>query len=159
MSKLDSWQSKYLSQAGRRCLINSVLQSIPIYTASASYLPAIIIGTINKICANFFWSGNEGPKRHWVSWSNITRPIEEGGLGIKSLHYIQVTMVAKQLWRILNDNSLWSQYVTSRYVKGHFSTIVKPFPTGVWKDVFSMAKHIVLSNTRGFPWMVTPLIF
>ncbi|MQM10206.1 hypothetical protein Taro_043096 [Colocasia esculenta] len=37
--KMNNWKSKFLSQAGRATLINSVINSIPIYIAAATSIP------------------------------------------------------------------------------------------------------------------------
>lgn len=150
-SKLEGWKSKFLSQAGRVCLINSVLHSIPLYTASSICLPSSIISTICRICSNFFWSQTEERRRHWVSWQNITKPVEEGGLGIRNLKYMQLAMVTKQIWNITQGCSLWSRYARSRYLKGHLRSTNKPFPAGIRRDVFNKAKNLILDNTRWIP--------
>lgn len=149
--RVSSWKSKYLSMAGRRCLINSVLQSIPLYTASALCLPVTVIRFINKVCANFLWAGNDTPRHHWVSWSRIVKPFEEGGLEIKDLHYTQIALVAKQIWNAIHGNSIWSSYAQSRYIKNHLVETHKPFPAGVRNDIFRHAKELILSNVRWIP--------
>lgn len=52
--KLAGWKSKFLSQAGRAVLIDSVLYSLPVYLASACFIPKKVVAFINKLCANFF---------------------------------------------------------------------------------------------------------
>lgn len=43
IAKLEGWQSKLLSQAGRLVLIRTVPNSIPLYNASASFIPYAIL--------------------------------------------------------------------------------------------------------------------
>ncbi|MQM07706.1 hypothetical protein Taro_040548 [Colocasia esculenta] len=146
---LAAWKSKLLSQAGRIVLINSVLCSIPIYTASASCLPKSVIHIIERHCASFFWNGADGPRRRqWVSWGNIMRPKQEGGLGVRSLWHVQVSLMAKLIWNAMTGTSLWSKYARSRFHITTLSNDTKAFPTGISKDVYSAAKTLLMQNTR-----------
>lgn len=57
-----SWQSPFLSQAGRNTLIKNVTSSIPIYNKSVLKLSSKINDTINKLFRIFFW-GNSFEKK------------------------------------------------------------------------------------------------
>ncbi|MQL68439.1 hypothetical protein Taro_000722 [Colocasia esculenta] len=137
--KFSSWKSKFLSQAGRTTLINSVLSSIPIYTTSAMVLPKGVIWLLEKACASFFWSGLDGvQRRHWLPWSTIQRPTAEGGLGIRSLWHVQLTMATKYLWNIYHGTSLWAWY----------AKLDSPPMFNLPKQVFTAAKAAIDNNTR-----------
>ena len=97
-NKLMGWYAKFLSNAGRVVLINSVLSSIPIHLLSVLNLPRGIIAKLNSAMANFFWSGKLNVnKRHWCSWRDITMPKKEGGLGIRKFEDIQQSFRMKQV--------------------------------------------------------------
>ncbi|MQL95462.1 hypothetical protein Taro_028128 [Colocasia esculenta] len=146
---LAAWKSKLLSQVGRIVCINSVLCSIPIYTASASCLPKSVKHIIERHYASFFWNGVDGPRRRqWVSWDNIMRPKQEGGLGVRSLWHVQVSLMAKLIWNAMTGTSLWSKYARSRFHITTLSDDTKAFPTGISKEVFSAAKILLMQNTR-----------
>ena len=51
LSKLQGWQGKMLTMAGRMILIKHVLSSIPFHTIAATQPPSSIIVRIEKI----FW--------------------------------------------------------------------------------------------------------
>lgn len=86
-------------------LIRHVLQSIPIYLLLAMCPPKVVIRRMHQIFAKFFW-GNIGVERrkHWVSWDVLCLPLEEGGLGFRSLFDINKALMAKLWWKFKNNN-------------------------------------------------------
>lgn len=53
--KLQLWQSKLLSHAGRLVLIQSVLQSLPIYYMATAQIPKSVLNEITSLIRRFFW--------------------------------------------------------------------------------------------------------
>nr|KYP35680.1 Putative ribonuclease H protein At1g65750 family [Cajanus cajan] len=85
--KLSTWRARTLSIAGRVCLINSVLTSLPLYFMSFYRMLRLVVKQITKLQRNFLWGAKQDEaKMAWVSWNKITMPKEEGGLGIKSIY-------------------------------------------------------------------------
>ncbi|MQL98153.1 hypothetical protein Taro_030857 [Colocasia esculenta] len=151
-AKIVSWKSKFLSQAGRVTLINSVLSSIPIYTAAATSIPKSVIKYIEKACARFLWNGTDGGRRrHWIPWDAIQRPILEGGLHIKSLWHIQIALVTKELWNIYNGSTLWATYARTRFKFDRGMHCSRSIPHGMPKAVFAAAQEAVRNNSR---WII-----
>jgi len=56
-AKLSIWEGKFLSMAGRRRLIKSVLNSLPLYYMSVFTMPKGIIKAISSINRCFLWKG------------------------------------------------------------------------------------------------------
>ncbi|CAH9123754.1 unnamed protein product [Cuscuta epithymum] len=84
--KLSPWKQRHLNQGGRLILIKHVLSSIPLHILAADTLPRKVINTLEKKMAAFLWgSYNDKHKYHWVKWSELCTPTEEGGLGLRSL--------------------------------------------------------------------------
>lgn len=48
-------------------------------------VPKSMILWIEKLMANFLWNSKGEARAHWVSWSSICSPIEEGWLNIRTL--------------------------------------------------------------------------
>ncbi|MQM04936.1 hypothetical protein Taro_037740 [Colocasia esculenta] len=70
-------------------------------------------GEVERLLRNFFWHalGDYKPF-HLVKWDHICRPIDEGGLGLRSLHVWNSTLITMQFWRLLsNTTTLWHQWV------------------------------------------------
>lgn len=81
-SKLQSWNAKLLSQAGRTTLISSILQAMPLYTFSCFRVPETVCKKLDSL-TRAFWRGHEPhlKKLHLINWDTICQPKKEGGLG------------------------------------------------------------------------------
>ncbi|KAL0308867.1 UNVERIFIED_CONTAM: hypothetical protein Sradi_5829000 [Sesamum radiatum] len=83
--RVQGWNAKLLSQAGRGVLIKAVLQSIPTNVMSCFRLPDYFLHEIEVMMANFWWHSKGERCTHWVGWSEMCKPKEEGGLGFREL--------------------------------------------------------------------------
>ena len=55
-------------------------------------------------------------KIHWRSWSALSQPKREGGMGFRDLRDFNLAMLAKQGWRLIQDQySLLYGYLKARY--------------------------------------------
>lgn len=79
--RIQRWNEKDFSMAGREILIKAVLQAIPTYVMSCFLLPSFIIQDIEKLVRQF-WSGdgNSGGLQ-WLSWTRMCRSKELGRMG------------------------------------------------------------------------------
>ncbi|XP_060211916.1 uncharacterized protein LOC132639487 [Lycium barbarum] len=142
-NKLQNWKGKLLSFGGKAVLINSVLQSIPIYMLSAVVPTKYTINMLHKIFARFYWSTKEeGKNRHWSSWDKICLPKEQGGLGFRSLEDVSKALFAK-LWRkFRTSNTLWSAFMWNKYCKKKKPTEVQwKGGSQVWKRARDQVDH------------------
>lgn len=84
---------------GRMILIKHVLQSIHIHLLSALSHPKGVIKALHRVFAKFFWANTLNEKRrHWATWNDLCFPVEEGGLGFRSLLDINKALTAKLWW-------------------------------------------------------------
>ncbi|CAM8972543.1 unnamed protein product [Rhodiola kirilowii] len=133
-TRLDCWSSRYLSRAGRRVLVFSVLQSMVFFWARVCLLPKTVIQEVNSICARFLWCGNCDKKGgHLVKWVDVCRDKVEGGLGLKNLECMNYAMVICQMWGNKGSRAgLWSDWLDKYWNKGKHWWEVGVKPSSSW---------------------------
>ncbi|XP_050259095.1 uncharacterized mitochondrial protein AtMg00310-like [Quercus robur] len=102
--KLQVWKEKLLSQAGREVLIKVVIQAIPTYTMSCFKLLKGLIKELEVMIRKFWWEycgGNR--KTHWVKWDRLCEAKEVGAMGFKEIEKFNDALLAKQVWRLINN--------------------------------------------------------
>ncbi|KAK2454307.1 hypothetical protein QL285_001883 [Trifolium repens] len=115
--RLLSWGNRYVSLGGRIVILNSVLNAIPIFYLSFMKLPAMVLKKIVRIQREFLWGGLKGGRRIcWVSWKEICKPRNQGGLGVREVGKVNLSLLIKWRWRLLNrDNVLWKDVLVAKY--------------------------------------------
>ena len=67
---------------------------------------------------NFIWSGAvEIKKNVIVSWHIVSKPFEEGGLGLQSVYAINRATMLKLGWDMLSSNFPWGNLLQGRVNK------------------------------------------
>ena len=139
--KLQGWKGKMLSRGGNEVLIKAVAQSIPTYSMGVFQLPKKLCDELNAMCARFWW-GQEGEKRkiHWKSWDKLTEAKKMGGLGFRDLTSFNLAMLAKQGWRLIQQqDSLMAKCFKARYFpRSHLlDASASPNCSYVWKSIMA----------------------
>ncbi|XP_020243282.1 uncharacterized protein LOC109821509 [Asparagus officinalis] len=126
-------------------LIKSILFSTTAYWYSVYKLPQSTIQSLEAIFANFLWKGSI----HAINWKEVCRPKSEGGFGLRKLEDLCSAAALKMLWRILNNSSLWSNWMNARYTRGKnlWDAPVNTLDSGTWKHLTSL-KSTALSCVR-----------
>jgi len=72
-------------------------------------LPKTIVDSLDKQ-RTFFWQGG-GTKRKYrlARWGVICLSKNKGGLGIKDIFKMNVSLLCKLWWRLENEEGLWQQ--------------------------------------------------
>lgn len=132
---ISSWTARQLSFAGRLKLLGSVIHSITNFWMPVFRLPKQCISEIDKMCSAFLWSGPDlNPRKEKISWKDVCKPKEEGGLGLRSLEDTNKVCMLKLVWRILSaTDSLWVRWV-HRYLirKGSLWNVSSKSQNGSW---------------------------
>ena len=80
---------------------------------------------------------------HFTNWDTITKPKNQGGLGIKKFGLMNKALISKQYWRICNNpNSLLTKTLKSKYCPHEDIHTQKPKQHSSW-----MWRTIMGTNT------------
>lgn len=114
---LQSWKGRFLSQVGRITLIKSTLQELPIHQLSFLKLTKQEAGTCDSIIRNFLWGKDRKQNKiPMINWAKICRPMGQGGLNIRKMEDLNCALLAKQIWRIFeNEHLLFSKVLRAKY--------------------------------------------
>jgi hypothetical protein len=109
------------------------------------------------------WGGsNNSAKFAWVKWCDLCRPKECGGLGIKNLRLVNVSLLTKWRWRLLvSQEALWSLVLKAKYGNeiglspelASFGN--KRFASLWWKDLCNLGR---LSRSSNGDWCSEMLV-
>ncbi|GJX34045.1 putative RNA-directed DNA polymerase, eukaryota, reverse transcriptase zinc-binding domain protein, partial [Tanacetum coccineum] len=129
-SRLSQWKAKLLSIGGRLTLVKSVLGSLGIYYLSIFKVSDIVLKTLEKKRANFFWGGSHDTRKlAWVKWPIVLASQNKGGLDVGSLKSFNLALLLKWCWRMIsNPNALWV-----KVIKG---------PFGIWSKIVGSSNFL-----------------
>lgn len=128
IAKTKGWREKFLSQAGKEILIKSVLQAIPAYSMSILKFPISLCKMISSHLARFWWSSaNKDNGIHWINWKSMASSKMQGGMGFKDFTIMNQALLAKQAWRLANNqNTLWAQILKENILRMEtFGVLIK----------------------------------
>ena len=101
MKRLDGWKGSVLSLGDRLTPINFCLSNLPVYVMSMYWLPVSTIEKMDSVRKRFFWQGGSLKKKyHLVKWTKISKPKDKGGLGIKNLRRMNISLLCKWWWKV-----------------------------------------------------------
>ena len=137
--KLKGWKETMLSQAGQEVLIKSVAQAIPTYIMGCFLIPQGLCDHIESLISRFWWGSKNGERKiHWVKWSKLCDKKVEGGMGFRNFRAFNLSILAKQGWRILkNPDSLMARTMRARYFPRQSFLHAKTgfMPSYTWRSI------------------------
>jgi hypothetical protein len=94
--------------------------------------------------SNFWWGDGANCKMmHWRGWWKLCVPKDQGGMGFKDIHYFNLALLAKQVWRILEARVIRAKYfsngdlLNAQMKKGSFFTW-----QSIWSGIQTFKKAI-----------------
>uniref|UniRef100_A0A803QCK5 Reverse transcriptase domain-containing protein n=1 Tax=Cannabis sativa TaxID=3483 RepID=A0A803QCK5_CANSA len=151
--KIFSWETKFLSKAGKEVLIKSVAQALPNYAMSVFLLTHEIWSSLEGMMAKFWWksqSSSSSKGVSWVSWKKLCQHKNVGGLGFRDLRDYNLSFLGKQGWRLLTmeDTLVAKIYKARYYPHGSFLNVeLGQNPSFIWRSIWA-AQDLVKNGAR-----------
>jgi hypothetical protein len=84
-----------------------------------------------------------------LKWSYISKTKNKGGLGIKDLEKMNISLILKWWWKLENKDCLWQKIVKAKYLKGKPVSLVeiKQGNSPYWVDLMKIG-HLYLDNRK-----------
>ena len=138
-NKVKGWTTKLFSSAGKEVLIKLVAQPVLVYSMSCFKLPRGLCEHLNKLIRQFWWGSKQGQRKPaWVSWKTMCKPKNMGGIGFRDIELFNLALLARQVWRLLQDpESLSARVLRARYYP-HGSILhatIGAHPSQVWRSL------------------------
>ncbi|WOK97483.1 hypothetical protein Cni_G06191 [Canna indica] len=119
--RLDFWASKNITQAGKVVLLNSVVSSIPIHALATTWINDAVVKDYVKLAREYFWKfGKKKHGLHLVRWKRISLSRHNGGLGIRDLKLVKISIHAKRILPLLNRKNIsWVNLLRLKHADIH----------------------------------------
>ncbi|KAK2446576.1 hypothetical protein QL285_017365 [Trifolium repens] len=149
-NRLGEWSNKYVSLGGRIVLLNAVLNAIPIFFLSFMKIPILVWKKVRRIQREFLWGSRNGRRRiSWVKWDTVCKPKKWGGLGVRDIRAVNISLLAKWRWRLLHsDGAIWKDVIKAKYGEAAMGRVCleddcKPWFSSLWwKDIHSIGENL-----------------
>ncbi|XP_042968979.1 uncharacterized protein LOC122301650 [Carya illinoinensis] len=149
-SRVSNLKNKLLSQTGKEVLLKAIIQALPTYCMGVFKLSKSLLRELNRIMHNYWWGQQQGERKtHWVSWQQMGKAKNDGGVGFKNFESFNYALLAKQAWRILQvHHSLASQVLRAKYFPkiDFLKAKVGVRPFFIWMSICS-ARHLIERGT------------
>jgi hypothetical protein len=144
---INGWKGKFLSHDGSYSS-NPYVHHERI-SASKNLMPGYHLHD-----GKVLWGHKENDERiAWMSWKNMGKAKEIGGLGFRDLEFFNLALLAKQGWRLIqNPDSLVAKIMMVKYYPN--STFLEASigrkPSYAWRSIWNSRKLL----TEGLIWRV-----
>jgi len=154
VARVAGWKEKTLSLGGKKTLIKSIAQAVPVYVMMVFRIPTKICKGITSVISQYWWGDEEDRKRiHWQEWWKMCVPKCKGGMGFRDLQCFNLAMLAKQVWRLLSDpDSLCARVLRARYFSDGklLDARLKSGSSYTWQSIFAGLQCF----KQGYIWRV-----
>ncbi|KAF6136894.1 hypothetical protein GIB67_018933 [Kingdonia uniflora] len=136
LKRANIWTGSMISFQGRVTLAKFVLNSIPIHNMVIYKWPRSLIKGGDNIIRNYIWTGDP-TKRKGVTlkWEKVCEPVNEGGLGVRSLGEVNNAMLCKLHWVFKQNTEEWAKFLKSKFSSKSGDPIRYHKPSTIWKGI------------------------
>jgi hypothetical protein len=118
-------------------------------------MPVQVRKIVVSIQRDFLWGGVNGRKKlSWVKWKVVCKDKKKGGLGVGDLDLVNISLLSKWRWRLLNRNevALWKEVLVAKYgsiILNNVPLSSEAFPCFEslwWKDICRLEGWVDSTN-------------
>ena len=100
---------------------------------SVFILPASVLKSLDRVMFRFLWFGHGSKRSIFVSWDDVCRPKDEGGLGIRRPKDTNLVGIIRLLWELeTNTDALSMQWMRKKYLRESSIWCARPPQIGSW---------------------------
>lgn len=86
----------------------------------------------------------------WIAWTELTKPKNQGGLGIREIQSFNEALLAKQSWRILSQpNGILARMLLSKYCRNKDFLDIDPKPNSSYGWIGILVGRDLLKQNLG----------
>jgi hypothetical protein len=118
ITKMQYLFNTLMPYTGRLTLLNSVINSLPMYAMCSLKIPITIFIHFEKSGRQFLWADREDKiqGKCLASWEMICRPKDQGGLGVLDLRIQNKAILIKNLHKFYNQKDIpWVKLLWQAY--------------------------------------------
>jgi hypothetical protein len=105
---------------------------------------------VRRIQREFLWGGRRGRKKiNWIKWDTVCLPKDKGGLGVRDVRVVNISLLSKWRWRLLdNTNAVWKDVLKSKYGENVVGRVelgdeCKPWYASLWwRDICTIGNNL-----------------
>jgi hypothetical protein len=121
-------------------------------------MPKQVLKKVVRIQREFLWGGTRGGRKiNWIKWKVVCKSKLNGGLGVRDLKVVNLSLLMKWRWRLLqhDERSLWKEVLVAKYgnhITHNVSWYNSPppyFASRWWKDIVELEECV-----EGRNWLV-----
>uniref|UniRef100_A0A803QEL1 Reverse transcriptase domain-containing protein n=1 Tax=Cannabis sativa TaxID=3483 RepID=A0A803QEL1_CANSA len=149
--RIQHWEGRFLSKAGKETLLKTVAQAFPSYAMSVFLLPLETCRSLEGVMSSFWWKSSK--YKHgvsWHSWKKLCKHKAVGGLGFRDFREYNLALLGKQAWRLLTEtDSLVCKIYKARYFPDDtfLNASLGHNPSFIWKSIFD-SKALIVADAR-----------
>lgn len=139
MATVSNLEKPSIILRGKKIILKAIALAIPTFTLSVFKLYISLCTELESLIAKFRWGRIVKRINSLDQLKKMCRQKLKGGLDFKNLHNFNLALVAKQGWRLLqNDTSFLSRVYKAKYFPNvsFFETPLGHYPFYVWCGIW-----------------------
>ncbi|KAL6187555.1 hypothetical protein ACLB2K_038953 [Fragaria x ananassa] len=157
--RFSSWKGSMLSMAGRLQLIKSTIYSMLIHSFQVYQWPISLLRRLEVWCRNFLWSGSiDAHGVPLVAWKQCCSPLDEGGVGLKQLRVLNLSLLLKKAWDVFTSVSDGCTLLRTRFWRNgklrrsYATSSIWPGVKHLWPHILENGKWLIGNGRRVLFW-------